>query len=154
MCALLLDHPNCAGQFVTIQKEVAERLTAKPSTKDYGPLSIIVQAFADVERIGTISPSCFWPQPEVTSAMVAVRPRKSHEGQGGGDELLPIEFRRGFARFVTELFSKRRKQLGTIFGRDIVDWPAGVTADLRSEALTVPQMIELWRLRGEGNGCE
>ncbi len=38
MCALLIDHPTCTGQFVTIQKEVADRLLAKPGTKAYGPL--------------------------------------------------------------------------------------------------------------------
>ena len=47
--------------------------------------------------------------------------------------------------FVTGLFSKRRKQLGTIFGRDRA-WPEGVTPDLRPEALDVAQLVELWRL--------
>ncbi|MCZ6835420.1 MAG: rRNA adenine dimethyltransferase family protein, partial [Planctomycetota bacterium] len=48
MTTLLIDHSNCIGQYITIQREVADRLLAKPSTKAYGPLSIIVQAFAEV----------------------------------------------------------------------------------------------------------
>lgn len=137
MAALLMDHPNCGGEFVTIQKEVADRLVAQPRTKEYGPLSIIVQALAKVQRIGTLSPSCFWPPPEVTSAMVSIIPRESND--------VPQSSRREFARFITELFSKRRKQLGTIFGRDHTNWPHGVTADLRPEALDVGQLIELWK---------
>jgi 16S rRNA (adenine1518-N6/adenine1519-N6)-dimethyltransferase len=111
--ALLIDHPNCNGLFVTIQKEVADRLVAKPGTKEYGALSIIVQAIGDVHRIGTISASCFWPQPEVTSAMVSISPI--------GDSPVRVEGDR-FSRFVVELFSKRRKQLGTTFGRDRSEW--------------------------------
>jgi 16S rRNA (adenine1518-N6/adenine1519-N6)-dimethyltransferase len=139
MTTLLIDHPNCTGQFVTIQKEVAERLTAKAGTKDYGPLGIIVQALAEVRRVGTLGPSCFWPPPKVTSAMVAILPLPSGSGLGGEG--------RDFARFVTELFTRRRKQLGTIFGRMRRNWPDGVTPDLRPEALTVDQIVQLWRLQ-------
>ncbi len=158
---------NCVGQFVTIQKEVADRLMAKPNTKEYGALSIIVQALGDVQMIGVLSATCFWPPPEVTSAMVGIRPTlgtvSPHAGPlpGGegvgqglrsgpfpgreGDGLNTSENRREFARFVVELFTKRRKQLGTILGRDRFDWPAGVTADLRPEALEAGQVVELWR---------
>jgi 16S rRNA (adenine1518-N6/adenine1519-N6)-dimethyltransferase len=135
---LLIDHASCTGQFVTIQKEVADRLMAKPSTKAYGPLSVIVQAWADVHRIGTLSPSCFWPEPEVTSAMVAITPNDR------GPSLS-----RDFARFVTGLFTKRRKQLGSIVGRAHPAWPQlqehGITPDLRPEALRVEQIIALWK---------
>ena len=137
--ALLLDHPNCTGQYVTIQKEAADRLAAKPSTKAYGALSIIVQAFADVRRISTLSRGCFWPPPDVTSAMVAITPKSAAE-IGDGKYFA----RREFAAFVVKLFTKRRKQLGTTFGRGKSNWPAGVTSDLRPEALTVPQIVELW----------
>ncbi|MHC5022809.1 MAG: 16S rRNA (adenine(1518)-N(6)/adenine(1519)-N(6))-dimethyltransferase RsmA [Planctomycetota bacterium] len=134
MTCLLLDHPTCAGQYVTIQKEVADRLTAPPGGREYGPLGIIIRAQADVHRIGTVSPSCFWPAPKVTSAMVAITPKPSPG----------LDNAHAFARFITTLFSKRRKQLGTIFGRD-ADWPDGVTPDLRPQALAIEQLIELWR---------
>jgi 16S rRNA (adenine1518-N6/adenine1519-N6)-dimethyltransferase len=73
--ALLLDHPQCTRQSITIQREVADRLVANPHTKAYGPLGIIVQALAHVERIGVVPASCFWPRPQVVSAMVRITPR-------------------------------------------------------------------------------
>ena len=133
MAELVLNHQNCLGQFVTIQKEVADRLAAQPGTSDYGPLGIIVQAVADVQRIGVVPASCFWPQPQVTSAMVSIRPIEAS---------LPIGDRPAFARFVTELFSKRRKQLGSIFGRN-VQLPKGIDPDVRPETLTIPQIKQL-----------
>ncbi|UCD74074.1 MAG: ribosomal RNA small subunit methyltransferase A [Phycisphaerales bacterium] len=145
MAAMLIDHPNCTGQFVTIQKEVADRLLAKPGGKDYGPLGIIIQALAEVRRIGTVPPSCFWPQPKVTSAMVSLLPSPPGRGAGGEGEptIISRDDARSFAQFVTNLFSKRRKQLGTIFGRDRT-WPAGVAAEMRPGRLSIEQLIELW----------
>lgn len=133
MAGLLIDHPACTLQVVTIQAEVADRLLAEPGTKAYGPLGVIVQAFAAVERIATVKPGSFWPAPKVTSAMVRITPR---------DVERPAD-RAGFARFVTELFGKRRKQLGTILGADVT-WPEGVVPTQRPEALRIDQMIELF----------
>lgn len=133
MAGLLIDHPACTLQVVTIQAEVADRLLAEPGTKAYGPLGVIVQAFAAVERVATVKPGSFWPAPKVTSAMVRITPR---DVEGGAD-------RAGFARFVTELFGKRRKQLGTILGADVT-WPEGVVPTQRPEALRIDQMIELF----------
>jgi len=158
MTALLIDHPTCRGQFITIQREVAERLVAGPSTKAYGPLSIIIQAFAEVHRIATLRPTCFWPPPKVDSAMVSILPSSPGRGSGGGggsksggegvltevSALSTADSRRAFARFVTELFMKRRKQLGTIFGRGR-SFPAGITPDLRPEALSVERTIALFQ---------
>jgi len=143
--ALLLDHPNCVGQFVTIQKEVADRLLAQPGTKDYGPLGIITQAFAQVKRISVVPPSCFWPQPKVTSAMVSIVPSGLGERdlRASPDLFASSDSRHAFARFVTDLFTKRRKQLGTILGRETT-LPEGITPDLRPDALTIHQLIMLW----------
>jgi 16S rRNA (adenine1518-N6/adenine1519-N6)-dimethyltransferase len=133
MITLLLDHPACTGQFVTIQKEVADRLLAPPGTKAYGPLGIIAQVLGTIEPIAVLPPSCFWPAPAVTSAMVAIRPRP----QGA------VEHPHELARFITMLFGRRRKQLGAILGRDLA-WPSGVTAELRPEALSPEQLVALW----------
>ncbi len=155
MTTLLIDHPNCTGQFVTIQKEVADRLIARPSTKAYGPLGVIVQAFADVRRIGTLSPGCFWPEPDVTSAMVAIAPRAETPKRRNAETPKSIDDR-DFARFVTDLFTKRRKQLGggggvmrgLGGGREHPAWQAlaahGITPDLRPEALTPEKIVALW----------
>jgi len=55
---------------VTVQKEVAERMTAAPSGKQYGPLSIYLAATGEVKILRTLKPTVFWPQPEVESAIV------------------------------------------------------------------------------------
>ena len=149
ICTMLIHHPSCMGQYVTIQKEVADRLLAEPGTKEYGLLSIIVGVLADVKRICTVKPSCFWPQPKVESAMVAILPVPPRRGvRGEGSSALDTsQQRQDFARFVTQLFTRRRKQLGTILGRDC-EWPTGVTADLRPEALRVEQIVTLWHRFG------
>jgi 16S rRNA (adenine1518-N6/adenine1519-N6)-dimethyltransferase len=162
MAALLIEHENCCGEFVTIQKEVAQRLAAAPRTKAYGPLSIIVQALAAVRLIGDISPMCFWPAPQVTSAMVAILPRGRAPGGGGAGagpgaliEAWPaapatVGERRELATFITRLFSGRRKQLGSILGRGpTARLPSGIEPGMRPEALTVAQIIGLWRAMHE-----
>ncbi len=150
MSTLLIEHEQCKGQYVTIQREVADRITATPGGKAYGPLTVILQAFASsIDPIGLVPASCFWPAPKVVSAMLSIAPK----GVGECAEAFGPDFenRRAFTRFVTELFMKRRKQLGTILGRSdevLKSLPAGVEPSFRPEALTVPQMIELWdRLR-------
>ena len=109
---------------MTIQREVADRLFAEPGTKAYGPLTIIVRARAAVSRIATLGPGCFWPAPEVDSAMVAITRRP--------DPITDSPAR--LAEFCLRLFGARRKQLGTTLGRDL-DYPTGVTAQMRAEQL-------------------
>src|SRR5687768_3876197 len=60
---------------VTIQKELAERMTARPSTKDYSALSVWVQSLCDAEVIRVMPPSVFWPRPNVESAIVHIVPQ-------------------------------------------------------------------------------
>ncbi len=57
--------------FVTVQKEVAKRMAAKPGSKDYGTLSVFLGATGDVKMNRVLKPSVFWPMPKVNSAMVA-----------------------------------------------------------------------------------
>ena len=137
MVTLLVHHPECRGQFVTIQQEVAERLAAEPGTKAYGALTVTVRGLAEVTPIARLPASCFWPRPKVASTMVAIRRRLPQEHGITDPESL--------ATFATALFGKRRKQVGTIFGRQ-VKWPDGITPDLRPDALTVQQVIELCSL--------
>ena len=131
---LLVRHPECRGQFVTIQQEVAQRLAAEPGTKAFGALTVIVRALAEVTPIAQLPASCFWPQPQVASTMIAIRPLTPQQHGVADPESL--------ATFATALFGKRRKQLGTIFGRDTA-WPDGITPDRRPDALTVEQIKQL-----------
>jgi 16S rRNA (adenine1518-N6/adenine1519-N6)-dimethyltransferase len=59
------------AMFVTVQKEVAERMAAEPGGSDYGALSIILAATGRAKRMRILKPSVFWPRPQVDSAMVA-----------------------------------------------------------------------------------
>lgn len=59
------------AMFVTVQKEVADRITAQPGSKHYGTLSIFLAATGDVKTIKVLKPTVFWPQPKVDSAMVS-----------------------------------------------------------------------------------
>jgi 16S rRNA (adenine1518-N6/adenine1519-N6)-dimethyltransferase len=132
MLALLVDFPACEGMFVTIQREVADRLLAKPSTKDYGPISIVAQALARIERLATLPPDCFWPKPDVTSAMIGLIRRP--------DPLTTDPAR--LADFCQRVFMKRRKQLGGVVGRQ-TDWPTGVRPENRIEELSIEQVVAL-----------
>jgi 16S rRNA (adenine1518-N6/adenine1519-N6)-dimethyltransferase len=68
----LVTGPTVAdGMYVTVQKEVGERMTAAPGGKHYGTLSIFLGASGEVRTIRILKPSVFWPQPEVESAMVS-----------------------------------------------------------------------------------
>lgn len=133
MIELLLHHHGCRGQFITIQREVADRLLADSGTRQRGALGILASVFGTIDRIGDVPASCFWPQPKVVSAMVAIRPRTQ---SGPAD-------RDGFARFISMLFSARRKQLGRILGRDAT-LPDGIDPSQRPETLSNEQLVAIF----------
>ena len=132
--SLLAAEQACLGQFVTIQFEVAERLLAAVDSSDWGVLSILIQRLADVSLITKAPSSCFWPQPKVVSACVALTPKR--ESRDIDDD--------EFAIFVTSLFAKRRKQIGTILGRE-TDFPNDVSPDARPSTLTIEQLERLYK---------
>lgn len=134
---LLIDHPQMTLAVVMVQREVADRLTAGPGGKDYGPLGVMAQAMCHVERIATLPPSCFWPRPQVNSAVVRLRRR---------DEPLTDDPHQ-LARALRRLFAHRRKQLGTVLGRQ-TPLPEGVDPRARPETLSVEQIIALARQLG------
>jgi len=138
MLNLLIDHPRCSLQAVTIQREVAHRLAAAPGTKEYGLLSVVAQALGTVELVASLPPECFWPRPEVTSAMVVVRRRHDPLTRDGA----------GLAALCQRVFSKRRKQLGAILGRGH-PLPEGVSATQRPEELSPEQFVQLLELAEE-----
>lgn len=94
---------------VTIQREVADRLVAPPGNKEYGALSIWIQASYDISVRKVVRPACFWPRPGVDSAVVKMVKRV-----GGAFEL---KDRQLFHSLVKHSFMHRRKQLATILSR-------------------------------------
>lgn len=91
---------------VTIQKELADRICAKPSTKDYSALSIWMQSLCDVEIVRVLSPGVFWPKPKVHSAIIRIVPNPEKRAQ-----IHDLEF---YHRFVRSLFFHRRKFLRSV----------------------------------------
>jgi 16S rRNA A1518/A1519 N6-dimethyltransferase RsmA/KsgA/DIM1 with predicted DNA glycosylase/AP lyase activity len=116
---LLRFEPRFALFAFTIQKEVAERLMAFAGDEAYGPISVVAQSLATLERIATLGPGAFWPRPQVESAMVLMRPLTPSE--------VDIENVGGFVELVRGAFQHRRQMLRKIVSR----WPnreAAITA--------------------------
>ena len=126
-----LPHPP-ALIVVTIQREVADRLEAKPSTNDYGLLSILLQRHYEIRTVKHISPSCFWPPPEVQSSISKLVRRPAPLG-GPADE-------RALRALLRHAFSRRRKTMARSL-RDLVPDPlpalaaAGIAPAARAEEL-------------------
>ncbi|KAA0215389.1 MAG: ribosomal RNA small subunit methyltransferase A [Leptolyngbya sp. PLA3] len=101
LLVLLTRFPQCRAMHVTIQREVADRIMAAPGSEEYGSISVVARAAAEVKRLATLPPACFWPRPKVDSAMIALvrRPRALT------DDLV------GLADVVQRLFTQRRKQI-------------------------------------------
>lgn len=91
-----------AGLTLMFQKEVAERLVAKPRTADYGRLSILTQWLCEAQILFTVPPSCFTPPPKVTSAIVYLKPREKPLAPARGDLLEKV---------TAAAFNQRRKML-------------------------------------------
>ena len=123
-----------------LQKEVAERLAAAPGNKTRGILSVLLQAWYDVEYLFTVSEHVFNPPPKVKSGVV--RLRRNEVTDLGCDERL-------FKTVVKTSFGQRRKTLRNSLKSLL---PAGVTIPedkifaLRPEQLSVQQFIELTNL--------
>ena len=135
-----------ASMTVTIQKELADRIVAKPGSKDYGSLSIWMQSMCDCEIVRIMSPKVFWPRPKVESAIIHIahRPEKR--------EAIPdVDF---FYAFVRAMFFHRRKFMRSVavsaFKRqlekphvDEVLQSLDHGADARTEQLTLEQLQAL-----------
>lgn len=132
MVTLLTRHPECRGMFVTIQREVGERLRAAPGGKDYGELGVIAQSLAHIERIAVLPGACFWPRPKVESEMVSITRRQTPLTSDPAS----------LARMCRVLFTKRRKQVGAILGRDF-HFPGDIDPSARPESLSVEQIDAL-----------
>lgn len=100
---LLEARERISRMILMLQKEVAERLVAKPGTAQYGVLSVIAQFFADIHLAFLVSPNCFTPRPEVGSAVVRLSLPKQHP--------IPVQDTAAFVRLVRAAFAHRRKTL-------------------------------------------
>lgn len=98
-----LKHIDAYSSFTLMfQKEVAERLTARPKSSAYGRLSVLTQWLCETEILFTVPPSCFVPPPKVTSAVVFLKPRTCPLAQARIDLLEKV---------TAAAFNQRRKML-------------------------------------------
>ena len=129
--------PCCSGM---LQKEVAERLAAGPGSKTYGILSVLLQAWYDIEYLFTVGEEVFDPPPKVKSAVW--RMTRNDRRELGCDERL-------FKTVVKTSFNQRRKTLRNsmrpLLGKDFPDYGLPVF-DKRPEQLSVEQFVELTRI--------
>lgn len=143
---LLQVEPLVDKMVVTIQKELAERIGAKPKTKDYSALSIWIQSQCDVEIVRVMPPSVFWPRPKVDSAILSITPNAALRAR-----VVDLEY---FHQTVRALFFHRRKFLRGVvvsamkdkLSKERVDQlllEANLDANSRAEELPVEQIIDL-----------
>jgi 16S rRNA (adenine1518-N6/adenine1519-N6)-dimethyltransferase len=135
--------PSLNTGVVMVQAEVADRLAAKPGTKEYGIPSLKASWWAQVSGAGSVSRSIFWPVPGVDSKLVSF---KRHETPG--DEAM----RKGVFQLVDAAFAQRRKMLRAalsgIFGSsakaEAVLIAAGIDPTLRGESLLIDSFCAIY----------
>lgn len=134
---------NLESITIMMQKEVAKRLAAEPSTKDYGSLSVFVQFYTDVKYMFTVSKSSFMPRPKIDSAVVNLKIK---------DDLVKIDQEK-FFKIVKACFSKRRKTISnalTSYGFDLDKSQilkalelSNIDPKRRGETLTIDEFVVL-----------
>jgi 16S rRNA (adenine1518-N6/adenine1519-N6)-dimethyltransferase len=118
-----------------MQHEVAMRIVAEPSTRDYGILAVQLQAFFEVRYCFKVGRKVFRPQPGVDSAVITMMPKED----------VPLADPEGFSRFVRCAFRQRRKTLTNNLKDDYnLDQASPETLKLRAEALTVEDFFRLF----------
>ena len=130
---------------VMVQKEVAQRIAAKPGTADYSAFTVFCQYYAEPELLFDVPAHCFLPQPKVTSAVIQLKVRKSRDW-GVDDEAT-------FFRVVRSSFAMRRKklsnglasgfpELGKTGAAEVIE-AAGFDPNVRGETLSIPEFAAI-----------
>jgi 16S rRNA (adenine1518-N6/adenine1519-N6)-dimethyltransferase len=134
----VLEHIDLVPEVVgMLQKEVAERLAAKPGCKEYGILSVLLQAYYDIEYLFTVDAQVFTPPPKVQSAVIRLTRNNTHDL--GCDTKM-------FKQVIKATFNQRRKAIRNslkllTFNREAV--MGSPLVNLRPEQLSVAQFVEL-----------
>ncbi len=129
-----------------VQREVAVRIAEPPGSRDYGILSVLLQAWYDIEYLFTVNENVFNPPPKVKSAVIRLR-RNGVQGLDCDEKL--------FVRVVKAAFGQRRKMLRNALRAAFGDFggaehPMFTT---RAEQLSVADFVELTRWVAEHNSC-
>lgn len=141
LTALAAEPGAFAGLVLMFQKEVAERLTAVPSTKAYGRLSVVTQWLCEARPLFEVPARAFTPPPKVVSSVVGLKPR--------AQPLAPAPMA-ALERVTAAAFGQRRKMLRKSLQRLDLDLESlGIDPTARAEDLAVEQFCALARAYGE-----
>lgn len=124
--------------YILVQKEFAERLTAKPGIKAYGAITLLVQYWAEVEYLFDVPSACFDPAPKVNSAFIRITPRGKAAVEGANPKSL--------RRLIKAIFANRRKKLSN--GLKAAGYDKGLIdsldlGNLRGETMTIQEISDL-----------
>ena len=119
-----------------MQKEVAQRLLARPGSRDYGYLTVVTQSWASVSHVIHVPPAAFRPPPKVDSSVVHLAPLSD----------VPEDLD-DFLTFAGHAFRQKRKNLRNNLSTAYPNAPWDELAErtLRAEQLSIPQLRDLWR---------
>ncbi len=132
---LLDNRRHILSETLMMQHEVAQRLAARPNTKEYGILAVQLQTFCEVSYLFKVNRTVFKPKPEVDSAVVNIVPR-THSMEG--DE-------QGFRSFVRTAFGQRRKTLQNNLKKNYdLSTVASVDLSRRAESLSIEEFSSLF----------
>lgn len=125
----LVQQRRLKSMTVLVQTEVAERLAAGPGSKTRGLAGVWAQLDYDVKVVRKVAASCFWPRPEIGSAVVRLDRHDRNVALSDENRLI-------FHRLTKKAFEHRRKQLGSIF-KNVIQSTA------RAEELTTENWVDL-----------
>ncbi len=131
--------PQISSMHLMLQKEVVERIVAKPNEYHYGRLAVMVNFLCETKMVFTVNKSVFTPPPKITSAIVEIIPRAK--------PLFDIEFTK-LEKVVAAAFNQRRKMiksaLKNIFqNSEEILKEAGINPELRAENLTIENFCKI-----------
>lgn len=159
--------PNLERAVVMVQKEVADRIAARPGTKAYGAYTVKLSLFGEVTGRFEVPPRCFMPAPHVDSAVVRIDrvpgptgPRDISEIAGSSDLRGSVFDVADVARVVDAAFAQRRKTIRNSMGsngfdKDVLDAAfeeCGIAPTSRAETLTTGDFIDLARALASHGG--
>ncbi len=141
-----LQAPEIKFMTLMFQKEVADKVFPFATTKNFmNSLLVLCQSYFECELLAKVPPGAFSPPPKVDSAVITFKRRAT--------PLVPLNEFRTLEKFLRQMFSQRRKQLGGVLKSNFpVEkikesfQAVGIETTLRSEVLTLPQVLELYRL--------
>ncbi len=135
--------PIIHDMYFMLQKEVVQRLAARPGTSNYSRLSVMAQYYFNVTPLFSVPAESFQPIPKVESAIVRLIPHKEKPVQ--------VNDEKAFAKLITQAFSQRRKTLRNVL-RDICSpeqlESIGIDPACRAQTLTLQQFADLHNMLG------